>query len=209
MSLKILLADDHPLILKGTKEFLNEIGFENVITSEDGLEAYKLVLKEKPEVLILDYNMPKLDGLELAKLCNKEGIKVKIILLTLQKNELILKEVGKTIDAYLLKEDALDKLKECIDSVNDNKIYISSNIQKSSLNHLNSDDFMNLLTSSEIKILKQLARNKTSQDIAEDLFISKRTVEKHRSNIIQKLDLAKNGKSLQQFVIINKTRLEL
>ncbi|MDG1176250.1 MAG: response regulator [Flavobacteriales bacterium] len=111
MSTKILLADDHPLILKGTKEFLNEIGFKNVLTSEDGLEAYKLVLKEKPDVLILDYNIPKLDGLELAKLFDKEGIEVKIILLTLQKNELILKEVGETIDAYLLKEDALDKLK--------------------------------------------------------------------------------------------------
>ncbi len=186
MSTKILLADDHPLILKGTKEFLNEIGFKNVLTSEDGLEAYKLVLKEKPEVLILDYNIPKLDGLELAKLFDKEGIEVKIILLTLQKNELILKEVGETIDAYLLKEDALDKLKECIDSVNENEIYISSNIQNSSLNHLSSDDFMSKLTSSEIKILKQLAKNKTSQDIGDNLFISKRTVEKHRSNIIQK-----------------------
>ena len=186
MSTKILLADDHPLILKGTKEFLNEIGFKNVLTSEDGLEAYKLVLKEKPEVLSLDYNIPKLDGLELAKLFDKEGIEVKIILLTLQKNELILKEVGETIDAYLLKEDALDKLKECIDSVNENEIYISSNIQNSSLNHLSSDDFMSKLTSSEIKILKQLAKNKTSQDIGDNLFISKRTVEKHRSNIIQK-----------------------
>lgn len=186
MSTKILLADDHPLILKGTKEFLNEIGFKNVLTSEDGLEAYKLVLKEKPDVLILDYNIPKLDGLELAKLFDKEGIEVKIILLTLQKNELILKEVGETIDAYLLKEDALDKLKECIDSVNENEIYISSNIQNSSLNHLSSDDFMSKLTSSEIKILKQLAKNKTSQDIGDNLFISKRTVEKHRSNIIQK-----------------------
>jgi len=153
MSTKILLADDHPLILKGTKEFLNEIGFKNVLTSEDGLEAYKLVLKEKPEVLILDYNIPKLDGLELAKLFDKEGIEVKIILLTLQKNELILKEVGETIDAYLLKEDALDKLKECIDSVNENEIYISSNIQNSSLNHLSSDDFMSKLTTSESKIL--------------------------------------------------------
>ena len=67
---------------------------------------------------------------------------------------------------------------------------------------------MSKLTSSEIKILKQLAKNKTSQDIGDNLFISKRTVEKHRSNIIQKLYLAKNGKSLQQFVITNKSRLE-
>ncbi|MDG1176251.1 MAG: LuxR C-terminal-related transcriptional regulator [Flavobacteriales bacterium] len=74
----------------------------------------------------------------------------------------------------------------CIDSVNENEIYISSNIQNSSLNHLSSDDFMSKLTSSEIKILKQLPKNKTSQDIGDNLFISKRTVEKHRSNIIQK-----------------------
>ena len=202
MSTKILLADDHPLILKGTKEFLNEIGFKNVLTSEDGLEAYKLVLKEKPEVLILDYNIPKLDGLELAKLFDKEGIEVKIILLTLQKNELILKEVGETIDAYLLKEDALDKLKECIDSVNENEIYISSNIQNSSLNHLSSDDFMSKLTSSEIKILKQLAKTKLLKILVTIYLYQKEQLK--NTGVI----LSKNGKSLQQFVITNKSRLE-
>ena len=87
MGIKILLADDHPLILGGTKVFLNGIGYDNILTSEDGLEAYSYIIKEKPDILILDYNMPKLNGLELAQLCRKEKIDVKIILLTLQKNE--------------------------------------------------------------------------------------------------------------------------
>ena len=208
MKVKILLADDHPLILKGTKDFLNEIGYANVLTSQDGQDAYNTIIKEKPEILILDYNMPKMNGLELAKLCRKEKIEVKIILLTLQKNELILKEVGKGIDAYLLKEDALDKLKECLETVQNNENYISSNLQQSVLSHTASGDFMVKLTSSEVKVLKQIARNKSSQEIAEILFISKRTVEKHRSNIIQKLDIADKGMSLQQFVIANKDKFE-
>jgi len=206
---KILVADDHPLILKGTKEFLNEKGYDDVLTSEDGQHAYNTVLKEKPDVLILDYNMPKLNGLELAKLCRKEKIDVKIILLTLQKNELILKEVGKIIEGYLLKEDALDKLKECLERiVEGNKTYLSSNLKNSMLSAISSDDFMNKLTSAEIKILRQIARNKSSQEIADALFVSVRTIEKHRSNIIQKLELPKKRESLNQFVMINKARFE-
>ena len=206
MGMKILLADDHPLILKGTKDFLIEEGYSGVSTCGDGQSAYNLILKEKPKVIILDYNMPKINGLELAKICRKENLSVKIILLTLQKNELILKEVGSIIDGYLLKEDALDKLKICLETVVENKIYISPILQKSSLGSIIEDDFINKLTSSEIKILNQIAKNKSSQEIAESLFISKRTVEKHRSNIIQKLELSKKGDALKEFVFINKSK---
>lgn len=208
MGYKILLADDHPLILKGTKDYLNELGFSDVLTADDGLQAYSILIKEKPDVLIVDFSMPKLNGLELAKLCKKEKIKVQIIVLTLQKNELILKEIDKTINAYLLKEDALDNLKEAIEVVRQGKSYVSPKIQESSLSYFSQVDFMNKLTSSEIKILKQIARNKTSQEIANALFISTRTVEKHRSNIIQKLDLSKSSNSLQQFVLANKSYFE-
>lgn len=208
MGYKILLADDHPLILKGTKDYLNELGFSNVLTADDGLQAYSILIREKPDILIVDFSMPKLNGLELAKLCKKEKIKVEIIVLTLQKNELILKEIGKTINAYLLKEDALDNLKEAIEVVRQGKSYVSPKIQESTLRHFSQVDFMNKLTPSEIKILKQIARNKTSQEIANSLFIATRTVEKHRSNIIQKLDLAKGPNSLQQFVLANKSYFE-
>ncbi len=202
--LKILLVDDHPLILQGTEGFLNSLGYSNVLTSTNGMDAYNIILKESPDVLILDYSMPKLNGLELAKLCKKEKLNSKIILLTLQKNELILKEIDKTIDGYLLKEDTLDQLKECIDSVINNKNYVSNNIYESSLSYVTSSDLLDSLTASEIKILKNIAQNKSSQSIADDLFISIRTVEKHRSNIIHKLGLSKKGKPLKQFVMANK-----
>ena len=202
--LKILLVDDHPLILQGTEGFLNSLGYSNVLTSTNGMDAYNIILKESPDVLILDYSMPKLNGLELAKLCKKEKLNSKIILLTLQKNELILKEIDKTIDGYLLKEDTLDQLKECIDSVINNKNYVSTNIYESSLSYVTSSDLLDSLTASEIKILKNIAQNKSSQSIADDLFISIRTVEKHRSNIIHKLGLSKKGKPLKQFVMANK-----
>lgn len=203
MGTKILLADDHPLILQGTEGFLNSIGYTNVITSIDGIDAYNVILKERPQVIIIDYSMPKLNGLELAKLCRKEKLDLKIILLTLQKNELILKEIDKTIDGYLLKEDTLEKLKECIDSVLIGKSYVSSNIYASNLSHVSCSDLLEKLTASEIKILKKIANNKSSQQIADDLFISIRTVEKHRSNIGNKLGLNKKGKSLKQYVMEN------
>ncbi|MFK8038373.1 MAG: response regulator transcription factor, partial [Crocinitomicaceae bacterium] len=89
-----------------------------------------------------------------------------------------------------------------------NEVYISPNIQESSLGNIISADFIKDLTASEIKVLNQIAKSKSSQEIADALFISVRTVEKHRSNIIKKLDLAKSGKSLNEFVLLNKEKFE-
>jgi len=188
MAISIILADDHPLLLNGTKEFLERLGYEILDTATNGQEAYNKIVKKNPYLAILDYDMPKLNGLEIAKEIKCKKLATKTIVLTLHKQESLLKEVGKSIHGYITKDSAMEELKTCIKTIESGKTYISSKLENSTYFNLNSNKNFKL-TVTEIKILKYLNENLNSSQIAEELFISKRTVEKHRSNIIKKLEL--------------------
>ncbi|HBT08818.1 MAG: response regulator transcription factor [Leeuwenhoekiella sp.] len=194
-SVRIVLADDHPLMLQGTKQFLEGLSCVIVATAKDGNEAYNLILKHKPEIAVLDFDLPKLNGIEIAKYLNQKNIETKIIVLTLHKQEAILKEVGATIAGYLTKDSALDELESCIKIVVSGDKYISSKL-KQTVHFDTTKRNVNQLTVTELKILKYIEQRYTSAQIAEALFISKRTVEKHRSNIIEKLSLPSTPNAL-------------
>jgi len=195
MATRVLLADDHPLLLSGTKTYLETNSYLVVATAQDGIEAYRKILKFKPTIAILDFDMPKLNGIEVAKALQKKKIQVKIILLTLHQQEAIFQEVGKSISGYLTKDTALEELDKCLQFVLDSKTYVSSNLQ-SSIYFDTQSRTVEKLTASELKILKYIGKGYTSAQIASELFISKRTVEKHRSNIIEKLELPSSYNSL-------------
>jgi len=188
MSTKLILADDHPLLLNGTKEFLVSLGYNVIYTAVDGQEAYNKIVRFKPDVAILDFDMSKLNGIEIAEAIKRNNIATKVIILTLHKQEALLNEIGKSIDGYITKDSAMEELQACINTVIVGKTYISTTLKKSI--HFDTSPMDNFnLTVTEIKILKYLNQNLSSTQIAEELFISKRTVEKHRSNIIKKLHL--------------------
>lgn len=195
MATRVLLADDHPLLLSGTKTYLETNSYLVVATAQDGIEAYRKILKFKPTIAILDFDMPKLNGIEVAKALQKKKIQVKIILLTLHQQEAIFQEVGKSIAGYLTKDTALEELDKCLQFVLDSKTYVSSSLQ-SSIYFDTQSRAVEKLTASELKILKYIGKGYTSAQIADELFISKRTVEKHRSNIIEKLELSSSYNSL-------------
>lgn len=195
MATRVLLADDHPLLLSGTKTYLETNSYLVVATAQDGIEAYRKILKFKPTIAILDFDMPKLNGIEVAKALQKKKIQVKIILLTLHQQEAIFQEVGKSIAGYLTKDTALEELDKCLQFVLDSKTYVSSSLQ-SSIYFDTQSRAVEKLTASELKILKYIGKGYTSAQIADELFISKRTVEKHRSNIIEKLELPSSYNSL-------------
>ncbi|MHA7943352.1 response regulator [Formosa sp. 3Alg 14/1] len=189
MATTILLADDHPLLLNGTKEFLEKKWFKIVATATDGNAAYNRIVELQPDIAILDFDMPKLNGLEIALEIKRNLLTTKVVILTLHKQESILNEIGKSIHGYVTKDCALEELEACLESLKNNINYIGKKLQSSI--HLNSspDSCVEQLTPTELKILKYLNKNLSSPQIAEELFISKRTVEKHRSNIIKKLDI--------------------
>lgn len=188
MTTTLVIADDHPILLTGTQTLLESKNFTVLATAMDGNEAYNEIIKHNPEIAILDFDMPKLNGLEIASQCRQKNVDTKIIILTLFKEEAILQEVGKTIQGYILKEDALHEIEEGIAEVLKGNTFISKNIE-AGIHFSTAPEEFKKLSVAESKILRYLAKNLSSSQIAEELFISKRTVEKHRSNIIKKLEI--------------------
>lgn len=193
----IITADDHPLLLKGLNDFLLEKKYNIIDSGVNGKEAYNLIVKLKPDIAILDIQMPFMTGLEVAKECKKNKIPTKIILITFHKEKVLFQKANElNIFGYILKEFAIEEIETCIKSVTEGVPYFSPRIKDLLGINPYKDSYLDNLTPSEKKILKLIAKDKTNKDIASLLFISHRTVEKHRSNIIQKLKLEHKTNSL-------------
>lgn len=206
MNTSIVIADDHPLMLRGLTDFLTSKGFNIVGSAQDGNSAYNLIVKLKPEIAILDIRMPHKTGLEIAEACKKNNLPTKIILITFDKEEELYDQAKAfNVYGYILKEFAVEEIEICIKSVLNNKPYFSDEIA-SYLNHntTNKPEKLELLTKSELKIIKLIAENKTSYNVADELSISVRTVDKHRSNIVAKLELDNKPSSLSIWATVNK-----
>ena len=202
-TITFILADDHPLILAGNKAFLTDNGYKIIGTADNGNDAFNMISKKQSDFAILDLDMPVLSGIEVAEVCKSKKITTKIIILSLHKSQEIIDVVGKTVEGYVLKEDAISELLVCIQTISSNKCYVSSTILNTELFNYKNEKIKDL-TVSEVKILRLIAKNMTSNEIADNLFISKRTVEKHRSNIVKKLQLDSNSHSLIVWAQKNK-----
>ena len=196
MQPSIIIADDHPLILKGLYDFLIEKGYNVIDSAKDGKEALALIKSHKPEIAILDIQMPHLTGLEVADKCKMCSLETKIILITLEKDEKIFNEAKSLkVYGYVLKEFALAEIENCISSVIEDKSYFSPDLIK----YLKPDtkpEILNTLTNTEKKVLRLITKNKTASEIGTLMHSSRRTIEKHKSNIIKKLDIEKVPNSL-------------
>lgn len=199
MNPTIIIADDHPLVLKGLQDFLSENNYNVLASAKNGKEAFALIKAHAPDIAILDIKMPFFTGLQIAEKCRASNIPTKIVLITFEKDEKIYNE-AKTLGiyGYVLKEFALDEIENCISSVVKNKPYFSPEL----LAYIEVDEApegIDALTQAEIKIFKLIAANKTATEIANELFISVRTVEKHKNNIRRKLALDSKSASLYFF----------
>lgn len=204
----IIIADDHPLLLKGLNDFLIEKGYDLVGIGKDGREAYNLIIQHKPDIAILDIQMPYLSGIEIARKCKNKNIDTKVVLITLHKErELFQKAKELNIFGYILKEFALEEIETCIETVKKGKPFFSTKLKELIGIILTEDADLAKLTPSERKILRLIAKDMTNKGIAKQLFISPRTVEKHRSNIIAKLDLEPKTNSLLIWAKENQKRL--
>lgn len=202
----IITADDHPMLLKGLNDELTSNGYTIIGQANNGIQALELILKQKPQIALLDIDMPLLTGFEVIKMARQKGSKTKFIILSFHKESYYIVQ-AKTfqIDGYLLKEDTFFEIEHCINQVLAGKVYFSKSIDKQPLN-LATEEFkrLKLLTLSEIKILKLIAQEISNQDIADSLSLSVRTIEKHRSNIIDKLNLKKENNTLTNWTLVNR-----
>ncbi len=204
----IITADDHPLLLKGLNDFLLEKKYNIVDSASDGNAAYNSIIKYKPDIAILDIQMPIMSGIEVAKKCKQNNIETRIVLITLHKEKDLYLEAQKlNVFGYVLKEFAIEEIELCLKSVSDNIPYFSPKIKEHLSVSRGDNETLKLLTPSEKKILKLISKDKTNKQIADMLFISSRTVEKHRSHIITKLQLEHKTNSLLIWAKENQSNL--
>lgn len=208
MQASIIIADDHPLILKGLNDFLLEKEYNVLASAVNGKEAFKLIKDLEPDIAILDIRMPFLSGLEIAKLCDEQNLSTKIIIITFEKDEATYKEAKSLhVYGYVLKEFALVELENCIAAISNGKSYFSPELIQY-LEIVEAPEELELLTPAEKTVLKLIAQNKTAKEIGKILFVSDRTIEKHKSHIIKKLDLESKGGSLAIFAKENEEFLD-
>lgn len=208
--ISIVVADDHPMLLKGLFEELTENGYHVAGKAKNGLIALELVLKLKPTLAIIDVDMPLLSGFDVVKMAKDKKISTKFIIQTFHKEANYIKE-AKTlqIKGYLLKEDSFLEIQKCIKAVINNTEYFSSSLQNTSIEDASGQlQKLQFLSASEIVILKQISKQISTNEIAKTLSVSARTIEKHRSNIIAKLDLKSKANSLTNWAFINKNTIE-
>ena len=210
--LKISIADDHPIFRKGLRQVIESGSNMNVVAeAEDGITAFEQIEKLQPDVAILDVDMPGMNGIEIAKELQKRNLKTKAIILTMYKEEALFNEaLDHGVLAYILKDNAAKELISAINAVMKDEYYICPMISSYLINrNVRSKQLTKVkpalenLTPAEKQILRLIADSKTSKEIADDLHVSFRTVENHRTNICNKLDLH-GSHALLKFAFDNK-----
>ncbi len=213
--IRILIADDHPIFRKGLREIIEE-DEELIIVGEvdDGAEAFERLQSLKPDVAVLDIGMPKQNGFDVAKQSAEMKLPVKIIFLTMYKeHDTFNRALDLGVKGYILKDSAATEIVDGIKAVAGGEHYISPAISSFLVNRVARTDSLSeqypglrSLTPTEQRILKFITEKKSSKEIADELFISPRTVDNHRANICRKLDL-RGGNTLLKFALDYKSEL--
>lgn len=201
--MKILLADDHPMILQGTKGFLESLGYTISDLCSSGNIALSLIERHKPDVAILDINMPEMSGLEIAKQVQNRKLPCKVILLTMHNEKNIYKKAMEYgVYGYLLKNFSSTEIDECLKAIAKDERYTSPHLAAELATNA-TDNSLEQLSITERKIVELITQQKNNKQIGESLFISERTIEWHRRNIIEKLDLPKGKNTLLIWTLQN------
>ena len=209
----VLIADDHPIFQRGLKEIIETDTRLKVVASVgNGEDALANLRTLKPHVAVLDVDMPKRDGLAVLSAVKEENLPSSVVLLTMYKEE---RFFNAALDAgvigYVIKDSASSEITQAIHAAAKGENFISPTLSTLLLKRLSKaekpkESPLDFLTSSERRVLKLVAESKSNKQIADELFISIRTVENHRSNICAKLDL--EGKNaLLTYALTNKSEI--
>ena len=185
--MRILLVDDHAILLDGVKSLLENDGRKVEFQANSAEEALSLLKKNPVDLMITDFNMPGMDGLSLIHAVKRLDGNIKIIVLSMHEEVHLVKEILKAgVNGYVLKKDTRSELLKAVSEVEEGNVFLSNDINKMLIVNLQNPDEGRLLTDREREIVKLIAKEYTNKQIAEELFISERTVETHRKNIFKK-----------------------
>lgn len=193
MAVKVMIADDHSMIREGLKQLLELEGdFKVIAEACDGVECLEKLTTVKPDILLLDINMPNINGLQVLQKMKEQKMKYKVLVLTVHNEvEYLLKAVDIGVNGYLLKDSESAELKKAILSVIGGDDYIQPSLiplLNAKMIDRNKDSAkIENLTKRELEVLKLLAVGMYNKEVAERLNISERTVKNHVSNIFKKI----------------------
>lgn len=207
----IIIADDHPIVRQGLRQTIEEdAGLRIVAEAANGHEALTRVAEHSPQVTVLDVDMPEMNGFEAAREIRSRQLSTEIVFLTMHRDEDIFNEaIDIGAKGFVLKDSALTDIIECVRTVAAGGHYVSHALTSFLIGRsgraADEQDRSPLddLTPTELRVLKLIAENRTSKQIGQELFISPRTVEKHRANICEKLGL-QGSHSLLKFSLAHK-----
>lgn len=193
----ILVADDHTLFREGIVRLLQLFpGYRVTDTAVNGNEAEEKIINSAPDIVFLDISMPVKSGIEVLKTIKDRNLKTLPVILTMFTDEEYLEDAMQNgAKGYLLKDSTLDEIGECLEAITNGRYFVSGKLTNHLINRMksakdtNPENFISRLTAQELQVLRLLSQNKTSTQIAGELFISYRTVQKHRQNISSKLGL--------------------
>lgn len=205
--IRILIADDHPIFRRGLRAVVESDAALNVVAEVDnGAEAFRQIETLVPDIAVLDVNMPQADGLTVAKMIQEKNLPTAPVFLTMHADEAIFNAaIDADVKGFVIKDGAANDIIACIKSVVAGQSFFSSTLSQFLLNrHTKPKSPLENLTASERRVLRFVAAGKSTKQIADELFVSPRTIEHHRANISAKLDLS--GKNaLLTFALTNKS----
>jgi DNA-binding NarL/FixJ family response regulator len=188
---RIVLADDHRVVIEGIKSALREIPeFEVIGEATDGWEALKIAEALKPDIMVLDISMPGLSGIEVLKKIQKTAPDIKIVIYTMHSSsEFVIDLFSTGVSGYVLKEDPVSDLILSLKAVRTGETYIGTIVSNLLLKHMKEPmgDPYNCLSLREQEVFRYLAEGMSVREIADKLFISPKTVESHKYNVMEKL----------------------
>lgn len=212
--IRIVMADDHPIVRQGLRQMIEtDKNLSIVAEAGDGQTALDLIETHQPDVAVLDVDMPGMDGFAVVRGLQKKRINVEIVFLTMHSEEEIFQaamDLG--VKGYVLKDSAVTDIVSSIKAVAAGRPYLSPELSALLLKRRRADKLdlkqpgLHDLSPTEQRILRLIAEDKTSKEIAAALFISPRTVETHRANMSRKLNLH-GSLALVKFAVTHKAEL--
>ncbi|MDU0113376.1 response regulator transcription factor [Psychrosphaera aquimarina] len=194
----ILFADDHTLLRQGLISLTQNFPFidkEKIYQAANGREAVNFVKKTQPQLIVMDVSMPEMNGLEAVDAIKNQFPEIKVLMLSHYNNEpYVIRALKAGADGYMLKDAAVDELQDGLKDILNGIMYISPDIDQNIVTKIKNGeegavDALDILTSRQRNILQLIAEGHSTKDIAEKLFLSVKTIEAHRANIMDRLDI--------------------
>lgn len=192
---RIMIADDHDIVLNGLRALIERAGeWEIVGEAKNGRAALSLALETKPDICILDYSLPQMNGLTLTREIRRRLPRTEILIFTMHENDEVVRGLLHAgARSFILKSDTEEHLLAALDALSHHNTYFTSSVSETLLNRFLSDDpadpSQSILTDRELEIVQMIAEGRMNKQVSNDLGISVKTVESHRASVMRKLNL--------------------